>query len=65
MTLLLIPVAYALPAVQAHLERWPDDDGPKSREQMRDLCELFYGFNTPDPSPRCHSRTRRGGSTIR
>ena len=36
MTLLLIPVADALPAVQAHLERWPDDELPSPAE----LAEL-------------------------
>ena len=28
MTLLLIPVADALPAVREHFKRWPDDGGP-------------------------------------
>lgn len=40
MRLFLIPVADALSAVQAHLERWPDDDVPVSAEELRGLAEL-------------------------
>ncbi len=36
MTLLLIPVADGLPAVQAHLARWPNDELPSPAE----LAEL-------------------------
>ena len=36
MTLLLVPVADALPAVQAHLARWPADELPSPAE----LAEL-------------------------
>ncbi len=36
MLLLLIPVADALPAVQAHLEHWPADELPSPAE----LAEL-------------------------
>ncbi len=39
MTLLLIPVADALPAVQAHLERWPDDE-LRSPAELAELVAL-------------------------
>ena len=42
--LLIIPVVAALPAVQAHLERYPEDDRPPSAEELRDLVELAYRF---------------------
>jgi hypothetical protein len=38
--LLLIPVADALPAVQAHFERWPDDTAPLGVEELRELVAL-------------------------
>ncbi|MBI2537455.1 MAG: hypothetical protein HYW06_10945 [Gemmatimonadetes bacterium] len=43
-SLILIPLDYALPAVQAHLARWPYDDDPPSREELRKLIELAYGY---------------------
>ncbi len=39
MRFLLIPVADALPAVQAHFERWPGDDVP-SPDELRELVAL-------------------------
>jgi hypothetical protein len=44
MRLLLIPVADALPAVQAHLARYPDDSAPPSPEEMRKLIDLTYRY---------------------
>ncbi len=44
MHLLLIPVANALPAVQAHLEQWSDDDAPVSAEELRELVELTVRY---------------------
>ena len=40
---LLIPVANALPAVQAHLEHWPDD-GPPSPDELRELVALTVRY---------------------
>ncbi len=39
MRFLLIPVADALPAVQAHMERWPGDD-PPSPDELAELVAL-------------------------
>ena len=39
MRFLLIPVADALPAVQAHFERWPDDN-PPSPDELAKLVAL-------------------------
>ncbi len=44
MRFLLIPVADALPAVQAHLARWPGDNLPPSPEELRELVELVCGL---------------------
>ena len=43
MGFLLIPVADALPAVQAHSEHWPDDD-PPSPDELRELVELTVRY---------------------
>ena len=44
MPLLLIPVADALPALREHFQHYPDDDGPQSREQVREMAELAAKF---------------------
>ncbi len=41
---LLIPVANALPAVQAHFEQWSDDDAVVSAEELRELIELTVRY---------------------
>ena len=41
---LLIPVAGALPAVQAHFERWPTEEDPPSPQEMRELTAITYRF---------------------
>jgi len=45
MPLMLIPVSEALPAVQAHFERWAShDDVPPSPQELRELVDLTYRF---------------------
>ncbi len=44
MTLLLIPVAYALPAVREHFMRYPNDDASETPEQIREMAELAAKF---------------------
>lgn len=44
MRFLLIPVADALPAVEAHLARWPTDDQWPSSEELRELIRVTVGF---------------------
>ena len=43
MTLLLIPVADALHAVQAHFEYWPGDD-PPSPDELAELLRYAVAF---------------------
>ena len=43
MRFLLIPVADALPAVQAHFERWPDDD-PPSPDELAELVAVTLRY---------------------
>ncbi len=43
MRFLLIPVADALPAVQAPLERWSDDD-PPSPDELAELVALTVRY---------------------
>lgn len=40
----LIPVADALPAIQAHLKQYPDDSMPPGPEELRKLVELTCRF---------------------
>ena len=40
---LLIPVHDALPAVEAHFERWPHDEAP-SEAELRELVEVTAWF---------------------
>lgn len=42
--LILIPVAGALPAVQAHFEQYPDDSVTPTAEEMRKLVRLTYEY---------------------
>ncbi len=43
MRFLLIPVADALPAVQAHFERWPDNGAP-SPDELAELVALTVRY---------------------
>ena len=44
MTLLLIPVTDALPALREHFTRYPNDDGPETPEQVREMAEVAGRF---------------------
>ena len=47
MRFLLIPVTHGLPALEAHLARWPHDDGvPPSAQELRELADLAAEFVT-------------------
>ncbi len=40
----LIAVANAMPAIRAHVARWPDDESPPTHEELRELVDLVYRF---------------------
>jgi hypothetical protein len=42
--LLLIPVADAMPALEAYCERWPDDGSPASEEELCEFREMAARF---------------------
>ena len=44
MRLYLIPVADALPAVQAHFAHWPTEDDPLSPQEEQELVALTCRF---------------------
>ena len=44
MTLLLIPVTDALSALREHFTRYPNDDGPETAEQVREMAEVAGRF---------------------
>ncbi len=44
MTLLLIPVADALPALREHFQDYPNDDASETPEQVCEMAELAAKF---------------------
>jgi hypothetical protein len=44
LSLYLIPVADALPALQEQEERWPDSDASPTVEEARDFIKTFLRF---------------------